>query len=265
MITDTHAHLNALDDSASLTDYLCAANDADVKRIVSIGGLPDGNELAMEAAAAHPEQVRAAIGYDRDYAGKGYDRDQLISTASTPLCVAIGETGLDYHYSADSADEQKTLFQDMLDIADICKKPVVIHSREADDDTLTMLGAHASRFSGSMENIGVLHCFTGSITFAASLVELGYYISFSGILTFRNAETLRHAARSIPEERLLVETDATYLAPVPLRGKPNQPAYVRHVAECLAEIRGWTLDYTATLTTQNAARMFNWPLEADHT
>jgi TatD DNase family protein len=262
MITDTHAHLDALDESYSIDDYLSTATEYGVQRMVAIGGLPEGNRFALECAERYPLHIRAAIGYDRDYAGKLYDRDALLMDAKKETCVAIGETGLDYHYTADTADEQKVLFQDMLSIAAACRKAVVIHSREADRDTLEILGRHAASGCVPQTQLGILHCFTGSINFARQLVELGYLISFSGILTFRNADDLRHVARSIPEDFLLVETDAPYLAPVPLRGNPNQPAYVKHVLECLAECRGWTLDYAARLTSENASRVFNWPLPA---
>ena len=153
-------------------------------------------------------------------------------------------------------EEQKALFADMLDLAGELSRPVVVHSREADADTLEHLGRYAA--ANPDHTPGVLHCFTGSLEFARALLDIGMYISFSGILTFRNAEDLRQVARQIPEDRILVETDSPYLAPVPLRGKPNQPAYVKHVAACLAELRGWAPDDCARITSENASRLFGW-------
>ncbi len=136
---------------------------------------------------------------------------------------------------------------------------MVVHSREADADTLRMLGAYVESTPALAGRPAVLHCFTGGLGFAQSLVELGLMISFSGILTFKNADALRAVAKALPEEKLLVETDAPYLAPVPMRGKQNEPAYVRHVAECLAELRGCSLEHITAVTSENAARLFAWP------
>lgn len=256
MLTDTHAHLDALDDDTAFDHYMERAREAGVTRILSMGGTDEGNSFGFRQAMANPAHIRCAIGYDRVMAPRDYDTSTLHDMAASEHCVAIGETGLDYHYEAELAAEQKVLFGEMLELASSLEKPVVVHSREADDDTFRMLSEYASTCAGRAP--GVLHCFTGSPAFAERLLEIGMYISFSGILTFRNAESLRETARVIPEDRLLIETDSPYLAPIPMRGKANEPAFVRHVADCLATLRDWSSDECAAITTANASRLFNW-------
>jgi len=176
--------------------------------------------------------------------------------SGVPFVRAIGETGLDFHYSPDTADAQQALMRAQLSLAAELALPVVVHSRDAEAHTLEILGEHARRWSGPSDRIGVLHCFTGSEPFAKALVELGYHVSFSGIVTFKNAGDLRDVARGIPDDRLLIETDTPYLAPVPYRGKRNEPAYLVHVAEMLAELRGCPVEELAALTTANASALF---------
>ncbi len=258
MIVDTHVHLDGLEKESGLEVYLSRAAEGGVTRMVSIGGEPAGNLFSLQAAERHPHCVRAAVGHDRDLAGQHHDLDLLRSQLANSAVVAVGETGLDYHYTPETRDEQMTLFGQMLGLATEFEKPVVVHSREADADTLQMLGAYVESTPALAGRPAVLHCFTGELGFAQSLVELGLMISFSGILTFKNADALRAVAKALPEECLLVETDAPYLAPVPMRGKQNEPAYVRHVAECLAELRGCSLEHIAAVTSENAARFFDW-------
>jgi TatD DNase family protein len=164
--------------------------------------------------------------------------------------VAIGETGLDYHYEPESADLQKQSFRLHLEAARITDKPVIVHTREARADTLVLLR------EAQLASAGVLHCFTEDWAMAKAALDLGFYISLSGIVTFRNAEALREVARQVPADRLLVETDSPYLAPIPYRGKPNLPEYVREVAEFLASVRGVELEKLAEQTTENFYRLF---------
>jgi TatD DNase family protein len=164
--------------------------------------------------------------------------------------VAIGETGLDYHYEPEAAELQRQAFRLHLEAARVTGKPVIVHTREARADTLALLREAA------LPQAGVLHCFTEDWEMARAALDLGFYISLSGIVTFRNADALREVARQVPADRLLVETDSPYLAPVPYRGKPNLPQYVREVAEFLAELRGVEYEVFARQTTENYLRLF---------
>jgi TatD DNase family protein len=165
--------------------------------------------------------------------------------------VAVGETGLDYYYGRDSGARQREWFRVHIAAARELGKPLIVHTRDAREDTLRILAEE-----GAVEVGGVLHCFTEDWAMAERALELGFYISFSGIVTFRNAKPIQEAARRVPAGRLLVETDAPYLAPVPHRGKPNHPAWVRHVAEFVARLRGETLEQVAAATTANYLRLF---------
>jgi TatD DNase family protein len=258
ILLDSHLHLDTFDESGDVPGMLERAAAAGVARMIAIGGTVPANQRAIDWAGRCPERLRATVGYDRDEAGRSPDLALLDAMAAGPHIVGIGETGLDYHYLPETAPAQRELFQQMLDLAARRSLPVVIHSREADDDTVAMLKAHLARWKGDPARAGVLHCFTGSLAFARQLLDLGLFISFSGIVTFRNADALREVARFVPEDRILVETDAPYLAPVPLRGKPNEPAYVAHVAQALATVRGVALQVIAQQTTSNAGRLFGW-------
>ncbi|RMP62619.1 Mg-dependent DNase, TatD family [Pseudomonas syringae pv. atrofaciens] len=176
--------------------------------------------------------------------------DWLLKELDHPRVVAIGETGLDYHYEPEAAELQQASFRVHLEAARITEKPVVIHTRGARADTLSLLREAA------LPHAGVLHCFTEDWEMAKAALDLGYYISLSGIVTFRNADALRDVARQVPADRLLVETDSPYLAPIPYRGKPNLPQYVREVAEFLAMLRGESYERFAEQTTANFARLF---------
>lgn len=178
--------------------------------------------------------------------------EQLAQLADDPKVIAIGETGLDYHYDSVAPEMQRARFRTHMRAARLAGKPVIIHTREAREDTLAIL-----REEGGRETGGVIHCFTENRAFAEAAMELGFYISFSGIVTFRNADSLREVARHMPAERMLVETDSPYLAPVPERGRENTPAHVRHVAECLARERGEPLERLAAQTTENFFRLFS--------
>ncbi len=255
---DTHAHFDVFAAEGSTPELLARSAAAHVERIVAIGGTPAANALALDLARAHPDRLRAAVGFDRDELHAVHDDALLRAQAEDPSCAAVGETGLDYHYGPDTRDAQRALFERMLDLAAAVRKPVVIHSRDAEDDTLALLRAHCARTGVDAARPGVLHCFTGSPAFARRLADLGYFVSFSGIVTFKNAAPLREAARAVPADRLLVETDAPYLAPVPHRGKRNEPAWVVHVAAALAIERGVSLELLAQQVWENARRLFAW-------
>ena len=171
--------------------------------------------------------------------------------ANRPEVIAIGETGLDYYYSKDNSAAQQQSFRTHLQAAARLRKPVIVHSRDAREDTLAII-----REAGDSEVGGVLHCFTESWEMARQALDLNYYISFSGIITFKNAEDLRAVVRQVPLDRLLVETDSPYLAPIPFRGKPNEPKYTREVAECVAALKGLSLEQIAEQTSANFDRLF---------
>ena len=181
-----------------------------------------------------------------------FSAEALTGLAMDDKVVAIGETGLDYYYHKDNPQWQQDRFRAHIQVANEVGKPVIIHTRDAGDDTLKILQQENAKSCG-----GVIHCFTETQDFANSAIELGFMISISGIVTFRNADALRAIAKAIPDDHLLIETDSPYLAPVPHRGKQNQPAYVQHVAETLAEIRGTSVESIAEISRNNFYRLFN--------
>ena len=256
-LVDSHAHLDTFDENGDLEPMLTRAREAGLSRLIAIGGSPDANRRACRIAKDVP-WISATVGYDRDLAGKDPDLQALEQCAAEPGVVAIGETGLDYHYEPETRDQQRLLFQDMLDVAHRRTLPVVVHSREAEVDILDHLKKQHMRQQGPAGSLGVLHCFTGDLAFAEALLDLGMYISFSGIMTFKNAEQIRQVAAAIPLDRILIETDAPYLAPVPHRGKTNEPAYVAYVAARLAELRGESLEVVIEQTHHNSLHLFQW-------
>jgi TatD DNase family protein len=252
---DTHVHFDSCAPEA-LRGVLERAGAAGVVRMIAIGGTPEANRFAVNLAHEHPGRIRAAVGYDRDQAVLHPSLEECSSLLADPSVAGVGEIGLDYYYSADTADQQKSLFAQMLELARRFRKPVVVHSRSADDDTLILLAQHAREWTGEPGRIGVLHCFTGSLPFAQKVVDLGFLIGFSGILTFKSAEALRAVARWVPADRLLAETDSPYLAPVPYRGKTNEPSFVPEVYKSLAAVRGEPVETLAARMVENASRLF---------
>ncbi len=243
---DTHCHFPSAD-PIHIQDVLSRARAAGVERILAVGGSPELNESAAVAAqvadgALDMPLVRCAFGYDRDEAGK-----ECPPVPDGPI-VAWGEIGLDYHYSADTRDAQLVLFESQLSEARERDLPVVIHTREADGDTLSVLRSNPA--------CGVIHCFTGTPEFAKKLLDMGFYISFSGVVTFRSAEYVRNASRVVPDDRLLIETDSPYLAPEPVRGGTNEPANVAHVCAFLAKLRNRPQDEFAEMVFRNSLSLF---------
>lgn len=259
MLVDSHCHLDRLDLAAhagSLDAALDAARARGVGKFLCIG-VDAANAPVVKALADQYPDVYCSVGVhplDLD-ANASTSFDWLITALDHPRVVAIGETGLDYHYEPDTAPVQRESFRCHLQAARHTGKPVIIHTRAARGDTLELLR------EADLPQAGVLHCFTEDWDMASAALDMGYYISLSGIVTFRNADALRDVARRVPADRLLVETDSPYLAPVPHRGKSNEPQYVRDVAECLAALRGVTLDELAASTTDNFHRLF--PLAVD--
>ena len=254
MLIDSHCHLDRLDLSAhggSLDAALAAARARGVGHFLCIGISAD-NAAAVKALSERYTDVDCTVGvHPLDLQpGVAPALDWLLAELNHPHVVAIGETGLDYHYEPEAAELQRQAFRLHLQAAQLTGKPVIVHTREARADTLALLREAA------LPQAGVLHCFTEDWPMAKAALDLGFYISLSGIVTFRNADALREVARQVPADRLLIETDAPYLAPIPHRGKPNLPEYVRDVAEFLAPLRGVTVDTLAEQTTQNFQRLF---------
>jgi TatD DNase family protein len=250
---------------AELAALMERAREAGVSRVVAVGGEPGMNAAALRVAAAYPDCVRAAIGLDRHCAGKGADVGDIaraIATAPAGCVVAIGETGLDRHHALDTFEDQKRLMVSHLDLSRSLLLPVIVHTRDADSDTFDLLESHSRQWAGDPARLGVIHCYTGDGVFAERLLGLGFFISFSGIVTFRNAQSLRDVARTIPGDRLLIETDTPYLAPVPHRGRPNEPSFLPVIASCLAAVRDVSIDEIARLTSVNAACLFGWELKS---
>lgn len=179
------------------------------------------------------------------------DFDTLLKETRRDKIVAIGETGLDYYYQTDTKEQQQESFKTHLKVAGQTKLPVIVHTRDAREDTLELIKSH-----GNLDSAGVLHCFTESWEMAQAAMDLNYYISFSGIVTFRNAADLREVVKKTPFERILIETDAPYLAPVPHRGKKNEPKYVVDVAQCIADLKGVSVEEIAEISAENFYRLF---------
>ena len=254
MLVDSHCHLDRLDLAAhdgSLDAALAAARARGVQHFLCIGVSAD-NAGAVKSLAERYADVDCSVGVhplDLEQ-GEAPALDWLLGELNHPHVVAIGETGLDYHYEPEAAEPQQQSFRLHLEAAKITGKPVIVHTREARADTLALLREAA------LPQAGVLHCFTEDWEMAKAALDIGFYISLSGIVTFRNADALREVARKVPADRLLVETDAPYLAPIPHRGKPNLPQYVREVAEFLAMVRGERFEDLAAQTTANFKRLF---------
>ncbi len=254
MLADSHCHLDMLDldsfaggvagvlknaDAEGVNRFLCGAvNRTDFPAMLS---LAERYENVWFSAGVHPNEQK------EDEATV----EELVAMADQAKVVAIGETGLDYYRSSGNLDWQRHRFRRHIDAAKQCGKPLIIHSRDAKEDTIKILGEEGAREVG-----GVMHCFTGDWDMAQRAMDLDFYISFSGIVTFKSAKELQDVARQMPLDKMLVETDCPYLAPVPHRGKPNQPAYVRHVAEFIAALRDESFERIAELTTENFCRLF---------
>ena len=208
---------------------------------------------AMLAQVADYPQISVSVGvHPMAEKGAKVDANQLMQLASGSKVVAIGETGLDYYYHKDEKEWQQERFRTHLQCANRLNKPVIVHTRDAGQDTLDILKSENVDQCG-----GVIHCFTETMEFSRQAMDLGMMISFSGITTFKNAVDLREVARQVPDEYLLIETDSPYLAPVPHRGKQNWPSLVSHVAETLADVRGTTVEHIAEVTKNNYYRLFN--------
>lgn len=269
-LIDTHCHLTMPQFDVDRAEVIKRASDTGVKTLITIGTDIDDSRSAVTLAESH-EFIYAGIGI-HPHEVKHLENTETASNAlkslalKSPLThpsslrgegkkvVAIGETGLDYHYLHSPADMQQRYFRMHIEIAIALDLPLIIHTREAKEDTMNIL----REYSGKIR--GVFHCFSGDMDMAEQALAMGFYISFSGVITFQKAANILEIVKHVPLNRLLVETDAPYLTPNPYRGKRNEPAYVRHTAEKVAEIKGISLEETAFAIMKNAGELFKFSL-----
>lgn len=251
MLVDSHCHLNFPELSANLPALKQAMLENHVGYALCISvTLPDFPQVLALAEAN--KNFYASVGVHPDYENiQEPTVEELLKLANHSKVIAIGETGLDYFRLTGDLEWQRTRFRTHIRAAIACGKPLVIHTRNAVEDTLRIM-----REEGAQQAGGVMHCFTESLEMALQAIELGFYISFSGIVTFKNALLIKEVARQVPLNRILVETDSPYLAPIPYRGKINQPSYVKYVAMEIANLRGITFEEVSTATTDNFFRLF---------
>jgi TatD DNase family protein len=253
-LIDSHCHLDRLDlepfdnDFSKLVD---ATTESGVKHMLCVSIDLESYPRMLALVENFPRIYISAGVHPNDKERQEPESDELIRLATHEKNVAIGETGLDYFRSDGDLEWQRQRFRRHIAAALGCGKPLIIHTRDARKDTLDIMREEGARDAG-----GVMHCFTENWEMAKAALDLGFYISFSGIITFRNASELREVAKKVPQDRLLIETDAPYLTPVPHRGKPNLPGYVGHVADCLAEVRNSSREQIAALTRDNFFRLF---------
>jgi TatD DNase family protein len=253
-LIDTHAHLDDERFREDLPAVLERALAAGVCRVVTIATTAPSSAASVALAGRH-EPLAASIGIQPNHVAEAAPSawDEVVALVGRPKVVAVGETGLDRHWDYTPFPQQEEYFARHLELARRHGLAVVIHCREAEADVVRVLRADFERH-GPVR--GVMHSFTGDAATAAACVAMGLYVSFAGMVTYKNAGDLRDVARDVPLDRLLVETDSPYLAPVPVRGRRNEPAYVRHTAECLAQVRGLDPDVLAEATTRNARALF---------
>ena len=255
MFIDSHCHINFPEFSERLPALFAKMAENQVSHALCVSVELDKFPEIRAMAEAHP-QVYASIGVHPDYEETAEPSvDQLVELSQHPKVIAIGDTGLDYFRLKGDLEWQRERFRVHIRASRASAKPLIIHTRAASEDTLRILEEEkASVHAGGVA--GVMHCFTESLPVAVAAMEMGFYISFSGIVTFKNAKELQEVARHVPLERMLIETDSPYLAPVPMRGKTNEPGFVKHVAEYLADLKGVSVDELARITSANFHTLF---------
>ena len=262
VLIDTHAHLDFSQFDADRQEVITRAQEAGVELIVNAGAGLEASQAGVALAETYP-QVYAAVGVHPHEAKTLNDDvlEELRALAQHPKVVAIGEIGLDYYRDRSPRPVQRQAFQQQLALARELGKPIIVHDREAHDDVMNMLRQWVREgyqpYAISNQPVGVMHCFSGDLAMAREVIEMGFYISIPGPVTFINARRLPELVRALPLERLLIETDCPYLTPHPHRGKRNEPAYVRLVAEAIAQTRGIPLEHVARITTANARALFD--------
>ncbi|WP_431793377.1 TatD family hydrolase [Bacillus altitudinis] len=252
MLFDTHAHLNAEQYNEDLEQVIERAKSEKVEKIVVVGFDRPTITRAMELIEAY-DCMYAAIGWHPVDAIDMTDEDLawIKELSQHEKVVAIGEMGLDYYWDKSPKDVQKEVFRRQIALAKEVNLPIIIHNRDATEDVVTIL-----KEEGAAEVGGIMHCFTGSLEIAKACMEMNFYISFGGPVTFKNAKKPKEVVKDIPSDRLLIETDCPYLTPAPFRGKRNEPSYVKYIAEQIAELREISFEELAALTTENAKKVF---------
>ena len=251
MLVDSHCHLNFPELAARVDDALALMRENKVSHALCVSVTLEEFPQVRALAERYPH-IYASVGVHPDYPDVPLvEEEELVRLADHPKIIAIGETGLDYYRIKEDCEWQRDRFRTHVRAARRCGKPLIIHTRSAADDTLRIMREEKAGEAG-----GVMHCFTESWDVAKGAMDLGFYISFSGIVTFKNATALREVAQQVPLECMLIETDSPYLAPVPFRGKTNEPGLVRYVAEEIARLRGIPMERVAEATTDNFFKLF---------
>ena len=252
MLVDSHCHLDFPEIAGQLDSVFALMRENQVERALCVSVTLEDFPRVRKIAETY-QHVHASVGVHPDYEKvDAVSVAELLELADHPRVVAIGETGLDYFRLKGDLEWQRERFRTHIRAARECGKPLIIHTRAAAEDTLRVM-----REEGAGKVGGVMHCFTESVEVARAAMDLGFYISFSGIVTFKNAKDIKAVAVSVPMERMLVETDSPYLAPVPYRGRTNQPGYVKHVAEEIARLKGVAFEQVCDVTTGNFYKLFN--------
>jgi TatD DNase family protein len=253
-LIDSHAHIQGKEYAGEAEAVIQRAREAGVEQIIVVGGAGDmsSNTAAVALADAYPNLYATVGMHPHDAKQVGEDElQQLEKLAAHLKVIAVGETGLDYYYNHSPREVQRQVFSQFIRLAGETKLPLVVHERDAAKEAAELL-----REDGKGNVLGVIHCFTGDYDAARTYLDLGFYLSFTGIITFKNAESLREVVRKIPLEEIFVETDSPYLTPVPHRGRRNEPAYVRFVAETIAKVKGVELAEVARVTSANVKKLF---------
>jgi TatD DNase family protein len=254
MLIDTHCHLSGLTDD-DIKTVLNNAHDNGVTKLIAIGsGYGFEDNIQTVSLAKKHDNIYCSLGIHPHEAStmttEGFNALKNLITTEAKV-VAVGETGLDYHYMHSPKDVQQMVFSHFIQLAQEAKKPIIVHDRECADECIQIIKKESN---GNLT--GVVHCFSGNKDLAKKYLDLGFMISFTGVITFKKAHELRDVVKMIPLDRLMVETDAPFLAPIPYRGKKNEPAYVKYVAECVAQIKGLSFEDVAKATTENAEGFF---------
>ena len=259
MLFETHAHVSDPQFDSDRESALRRAKESGVDRMVEIAESRERWEQAQSLCASKEgPEIFWACGFHPHYAQSegSFDFETMKKAAADPACVAVGEVGLDYFKSAAPKESQMSLFRRCLEIAAQLEKPVIVHCREAQADTVRILKSFYSGLSASHFSVGVIHCFSGDLNFAEACLSLGFYLGVDGPITYPSAKVLREVISQVPPERIVLETDSPYLPPQPFRGKRNEPSYITHVAEKLGELLGKTAEEIGQITHQNASRLF---------
>lgn len=255
MLVDSHCHLDFPELSGRIDQLIESMADSNVAAAVCIGVSLEGMPKMLDLAEKHPNFYATVGVHPENKSGIEPSVETLVEHARHRKVIGIGETGLDYYWHKDRPEWQRERFRVHIRAARQCGKPLVIHTRDAAEDTLRLLSEEGAEEAG-----GVMHCFTEGMDVAEQALKLGLYLSFSGIVTFKNSLKIKEVAKEVPLDRILIETDAPYLAPVPYRGKTNEPAFVRYVAEEIARLRNTTVEAIGQATTENFCRLFKLTL-----